>query len=629
MPAFNSGYDSAVTGSTFAHADAFPSPWMDYATMVMPQDITSTFRLCEHVWYANPTYRMGRERVISYFMTDVDVDSVDGKLGGEDRERYLATFNETIDCIGATKNILFDRCCYGNGFASVVVPVTRFLVCRKCGRHVIAEDFTSKTGPYKYKWSKFEFTGQCGCGYTGAWDRNDQLDVREDRVVVRTWSPHEIRLVHDMVTGQNAYFWDIPNDYAEHIRAGTPHIVARTPWEVVEAVQAGVMLRMNPENFFHMRERVLSGVRNRGWGIPSTLTHFRHVYYVQLLHRHNEAIAMDYVIPFRLLSPAATGKSGTGGSGVDPLRQMPMGEFTWFMRQAIAQRRRDPAAYQVVPFPVQYQMLGGEANQLAPYQLMEQGLDTLLNGIGVPVDFYKGSMTVQSASMGLRLMEATHHELAVDANRFLRWLAKRLSQIFSWEPVTARLRKPSFTDDADKLMLMMQLATGQVISKTTALKALDVDYKTEQRLKMIEQISDAENQEQFQKEMDRASLTQQVTQPQQGGDPSQQQGGQPAAGGQPPAGGAAPGGPGDPSQILSMIPDAGVPQTPDDTLELADAMATSLLGIPEGQRRSIMTQVRQKNQAVYAAVKDRLSGIRQTASSQGQSAILQQNFGQG
>jgi hypothetical protein len=52
-----------------------------------------------------------------------------------------------------------------------------------------------------------------------------------------------------------------------------------------------------------MREDALAGVRNRGWGISRVLANFRQAWYVQVLHRYNEAIALDYVIPFRLITP--------------------------------------------------------------------------------------------------------------------------------------------------------------------------------------------------------------------------------------------------------------------------------------------------------------------------------------
>ncbi len=83
-------------------------------------------------------------------------------------------------------------------------------------------------------------------------------------------------------------------------------------------------------------------------------------------------------------------------------------------------RRRDPARWNVLPFPLQYQALGGDAQQLAPRDLLEQGMETLLNASGAAVELYRGSLQLQTAPVALRLFEADHGGLVRDYNAFLR-----------------------------------------------------------------------------------------------------------------------------------------------------------------------------------------------------------------
>ena len=49
--------------------------------------------------------------------------------------------------------------------------------------------------------------------------------------------------------------------------------------------------------------------------------------------------------------------------------------------QSIAQdlMGHDPAVFQILPFPVEFKMFGADANQLAPRDLLDQGMETLLN----------------------------------------------------------------------------------------------------------------------------------------------------------------------------------------------------------------------------------------------------------
>jgi hypothetical protein len=99
------------------------------------------------------------------------------------------------------------------------------------------------------------------------------------------------------------YIWRIPEDYRRQIRQGSLFHLERVDQEVLKAVQLNQVFRFNPDAIFHMKEPTLSGMINRGWGIPRLLSNFRQIWYVQVLHRFNEAIALDYVIPFRIITP--------------------------------------------------------------------------------------------------------------------------------------------------------------------------------------------------------------------------------------------------------------------------------------------------------------------------------------
>ena len=52
----------------------FPDPFMDVASLSIPQNIRSALYWCEFIWNYHGTYRMAMERIISYFLTDVIID---------------------------------------------------------------------------------------------------------------------------------------------------------------------------------------------------------------------------------------------------------------------------------------------------------------------------------------------------------------------------------------------------------------------------------------------------------------------------------------------------------------------------------------------------------------------------
>jgi hypothetical protein len=319
---------------------------------------------------------------------------------------------------------------------------------------------------------------------------------------------------------------------------------------------------------------------------------------------------------------------------MDPMMQYNMGDFRSQVQSMIRRRRRDPAQWQTLPFPVQYQVLGGDASKLAPVDLLNQGTEQLLNDSGVPVELYKGTLQLQTAPVALRLFEATWHHIGHDANAMLRWLVRQLSQIMSWEMVEAKLKRVTIADDINKLMAVLQLMMGQQISGTTGLRAMGLEWKAEQKQIGDEAMTQARIQAKVQEQMDSAAFAQDMAK----GNVGQQGGG---AGGAAPGGGGAPppaqGGGGQPGQapmpgpisqfIASMSPNT--PVTPADMMHAADTLAQELMGQPEGVKDSELRILKQKNATLHALVRAKMDAIRSQAKSQGGQAQLQQQYGGG
>jgi hypothetical protein len=260
---------------------------------------------------------------------------------------------------------------YGNDFSSVLVPFKRYLSCggEGCGLELPLKN-VYKQPEFRFKWSNFEFHAHCPrCNYQGKWQHIDRRLGELGPVKIKHWSPHEIDIIYDPGTEETAYVWKIPEDYRKLIREGHLFHLERANWEIIQCVKNNTHLMFDKDVIYHMKESTLAGIRNRGWGISRMLSNFRQAWYVQVLHRYNEAIALDYVIPFRLVTPAPG--PGSGDSARDSLLNMNMGGYTQQIQRMISERRRDPASWHTLPFPVQYQALGGEASQLAPRELLD------------------------------------------------------------------------------------------------------------------------------------------------------------------------------------------------------------------------------------------------------------------
>ncbi len=621
--------------------ERFPDPFMDMASTAMPDTIEDALRWCEYIMLANGTYRQAIGRVISYFITDVEVSNLgENKVGREEREKYVNFLDDTLGIKNVLHTVALDYVTYGNSFTTLLMPFRRYLSCKGCGLELPLKKVFN-TPEFRFAWRNYEFQASCPhCHYSGSWRHIDRRSGEQGELKIKRWNPHEMDVLYDPYSDDAAYIWRIPDDYRQLIRQGHLHHLERVSWEVVQAIKHDQNLLFDKDVVYHMKEDPLAGIYARGWGISRVLVNFRQAWYTQILHRFNEAIALDYVVPFRCITPMPKpGSSGPESS--DPVHSINMGGFVARVNQMLRARRRDPARWNVLPFGVEYKALGGDATQLAPKELLDQAIDTLLTSIGVPVEFYKGTLSVQAAPAALRLFEANWSHLVHNLNRFIAKLVGRLAEVLSWEPVSAKLVRVTHADDLNRQMAKLQLMMGQQISQTTGLKSVGLDFVEENQQKLEEERLMAEAQQETQQEMEQSRQMDDMAMPQQ----MMQGAGQPGASatGQPAPAGAAPQG-GTPQQlpgagmmmgaqsavdmfIASRVNTPNIPRTPEELNTQAQIIANDLMARPESQKDSELIKLKKSDPTMHALVRSIIDDIRQQAQTQGGNMLLAQQYG--
>jgi len=66
------GYGDTLGRSIIAD-ERFPDPFCDVASLSMPESIQTALRWVEYIMMANGVYRQAVDRVVSYFITDVEI----------------------------------------------------------------------------------------------------------------------------------------------------------------------------------------------------------------------------------------------------------------------------------------------------------------------------------------------------------------------------------------------------------------------------------------------------------------------------------------------------------------------------------------------------------------------------
>lgn len=609
--------------------DVFPDPFCDIASMLMPTTMPEALRWAERIITANGTYREALRRVLSYFITDIDVVSSD--VGRQEKEQYLSFLHDELGIIDVLHSVGMDYLIYGNSFTSLMVPFRRYLVCpnRRCQLNVPFRRVYSNPA-FQFKWEDYKFLAKCPrCHTSGEWIRIDHRSDGRDKLRIKRWSPHQINIVWDEPTDERLFFWRIPADYARQIRQGEPlFVLERAHWTTITAVKDRGMIRFKDDFIYHMRMDGPAGLSLAGWGLPPTIVNFRSAVNMQMLHRHNESIIMDYVIPFRVLTPEP--RTGADVAAAGPLEGMNAGNFVTRLSYMLQRRRRDPASWNVLPWPIRYQALGGDASQILPSEMLASATEELLNAVGVPAELYRGTLSVQAAPAALRLFESTWSSLIGALNGLLDYITERASKIKGWSPVKCRLMRVTHADDLNRQMAKLNLMAQRDVSRSSVLRTLGMDFEEEQTRMLEEERFIAEKSQELSEEMSKEE--QQRILAQRSGAAAALAAAASGEGGEAgPAGQAAAG----PTMAAGPMPGVGPgigpsPSGPVSLEELvanAQQIAQQLMGMPETQRKSQLIQLKRGNPTLHAMVKSELENIRQQLRSQGAEQLKAQMFG--
>lgn len=606
-------------------ADFYRSPYASYATNDTPVGWRNVLLWCQNLFCTNGTIRTALDRVVSYFLTDIDIGAATAQdyMSEDEIEKWQRQF-KSMDMLGVTRRANLDMKCYGTYFVSLQVPFLRFLTCPQCGLRVAFKEFTTNSR-YNYRFSQFEFVGQCPvsrCRYSGNFKVVDEPNNRQDDLSFKLWSPLEIEIVYDLSTDEMEFVWRIPEDYKNQIRNGKLFNLERVSMPVLQAIKNNQLYKFNKDMLFVGREMGPTGLRTRGWGFSPLLYNSRMVWYVELLQRYNEALALDYIVPIRVITPDMKMFSSDNAFGSFNLDT----QFRSQVDRMIRFHRKNPTSWHTLPFPVNFQQFGGDVNKMVPYELLNQGNDVLLNALGAPVELQRGTVQLSAAPTFLRVYESQHHHMVHQNNSLLAWAVRRICEVLNWEPVDARYRRVQHADDLQRQLNILQMAMGGRVSETEALRTLGLDRRDQRRQIMEEARYDNELQARMQEEMDQVSYGQQIAKgmPQQGApgapqDPNAQAG---APAGAPPQGPLPAG-----TSISALIPGENNPMTPEDMEAAAATVAQELLGMPASQRISELRGLAKKNPAMHKMVKGKMEEFRSRARSQGGSMVLQQQFG--
>jgi hypothetical protein len=320
------------------------------------------------------------------------------------------------------------------------------------------------------------------------------------------WDPKCIDIEHNPFTGESVYYYSIPADTAAQVRRGQKHIIDTTPWGFLQAIKEHKPFKFAPEAIFHMKFCAPAGV-NPQWGLPPLLPALDRFFYTQVLRKANEAIALEHLVPFRIVSPAPTSNNG------DPIQSINLARWVDNMKKNVQDWRNDPLHIMYAPIPVAVSQLNGQGRALLTLGEVQEAEKSLVAALGIPLEFLYGGLTGQGMSATLRMIEnqlATH---VSDLTDLLQWMDDSCSKFLGWESVPVGLIPFRMVDDTEKKSMVMQLwqagkqGMTQSISDSTIAELNDIDTVKEDNRIKEDAIRTARRDQEIQRELQKMQNT--------------------------------------------------------------------------------------------------------------------------
>lgn len=602
------------------------NPYRTFSNFVYPRTMYDVFVWGSWFWNRNHKYRTSISKVVNYFISSLNVTqdgSEDGEVDKDAVQNFEVLLEDTYDFLPLVSRFGEELASMGNVFVSAEPVFSRMLLCPDCDWMMALNKLKKNVD---YTWDNCQFHGTCPqCGRRVTFKIHDTPSVSASGARVRFIfrSPEDMILKYNQLTGEYRYLYQIPKEARRGILSGDPVYLETTARVFLDAARNNDYVEFNSDRFFAMRTTTLSYLDKlyKGWGVPIFLASFPNVLRLAMLDRFNEAVAMEYINPVRLLSvPPEVLKAGN-----DPNRMPISGAaLSGFLKEGLKTCKDNPTSWIISPVPISYQMLGGEAKQMAPVDLMEWYTSQILSDMGIPMEFRQTTFQTVAPTMGLRMFEKLWIHFAKDMNKFCQWGGSQIAQAHQVEKMSVRLDMTSFVEDDMNKNLKISLAQNGQIAMQNILEPLNIDYKKDVKQQLEEQQTKAELVQKMEMSQQNAEMTGSVMPPAaapgmaaaQGAiDAAQQQAageaGMPAGAGMPMAPGA-PMAPGMPPMPFNQ--GSSESATMEQLFAQATEMAQQLYSAPD--RRQQLSKLKAVNPTLHAQVTQIIKDMEQSTASQ-------------
>ena len=445
----------------------YPSPFFDVAQNYLPKTIKDTFDWCLYYQLTNPLINAVTQKLATYPITDLVYEDDNPGVVNLYKDLFEKQFLMRTFLI----EVNLDRYTYGNSFVSVSFPFKKILVCKNC-----KSDYEAKESGYK--WKGFKFHLKCNnCGHYGPAEVRDEPVRAHKQIRLIRWNPKNITIKHNEITGRSEYYYSMPRHIKNDITLGKPSTIETIPQAFIDALAKKKAIMLDEDKLFHSKRASISrDPSDSGWGAPLILPVLKDIFFLQVLRKSQEAVALEHIVPMRVMFPQVT----TDGS--NPYAHINLQDWQSEVTTQIKKWRQDNNHIPVMPVPVGYQMIGGQGRSLLLHQEIRIYNDQIIAGMGVPTGFFYGEAQYSGASVNLRALENEFLGNRQDMLRLIEFVRDRVCAFLDIPSLPVKFRPFKMADDIQRASFDLNLANAGMISRRAFLQSRNYDIDTESDL---------------------------------------------------------------------------------------------------------------------------------------------------
>lgn len=453
----------------------YPSPFFDIAQTYMPPTVKELFRWCQYFFYKDPMIGSVVTKIAEYPVTDFVYNADEKHV----RDGWKTLLEDTLNLKPFLIEIGLDYFCYGNAFISMNLPFVRWLRCPSCKALYRLAD---ETFAFRFRNYEFQFSCQACKGEVTGEIMDRPIRDRTGINFVR-WDPKNIDIHYNPITGKSKYRYKIPNKVRKAVQEGSRDILVDIPAVFLKALKLGRDIALSDQNLFHFKRPTLAE-QDMGWGKPLIIHSMGRMFYLYVLRRAQEAIALQRILPLEFIFPQANAQQ-------DPYQHVNLSSWQGTVQNEISKWRVDPNYISVVAVPLGFERLGGDGRALLLGPEIEVTNKEITGGMGVPLEFVFGGLSWSGSSVSLRTLENHFLMYRRLLLRFVNWAKNRVRLYLGYPDVDIGFTEFKMADDIQRKQIVIQLNAANKISDHTMLTELGFDYDDE--LKMIEKEAEQRN----------------------------------------------------------------------------------------------------------------------------------------